>query len=268
MYPHPLHSFLFIPRTPDLTGPPAPHELVLQSGVLRVRPGLVRWAREVTTPACTHTIGTILDAHQPFADTLEPYGLGRMWAGSIGYWAGQLVDLEARRQDLAARILLQNGLRKRSRDGAKRMWQRLNLASRLAEVVPPLAQGRPPRAEADLVAALQLAVERLDQPELAKRAACNGFGPGERAFLVECLGELVMMGAQVRRMEVERSEAAGRVLVVRGALLGDMARLNSLAYGIGLPEDWARRLDVRLVLGSPRRRRLREELTTRGPGPG
>ncbi|MCS6913826.1 MAG: hypothetical protein NZ890_11370 [Myxococcota bacterium] len=249
-YDHPLYSL-------DLLGPgEAPPEdgryaVPVPQGRLVVRGALRRRALTVRTEACERAVAIVLGHHATAPEAFAAYGLDQAWAGSMRHWLQRLWQEEATRQRLHLELHQLRRQRQAALQQAYDLWQRLRLSAELAGLGSQLV-GRAPAAELPLLEALRGVHRRLQDPGLQGLLADHGFGPPWLAQLGRVLAWLEPTRQTLRELEARLRCQGDVIQVLRGALLGDVARLCRVAPLVLLPEQ-AQALTVRGLLGLQRR---------------
>jgi hypothetical protein len=117
-------------------------------------------------------------------------------------------------------------------DEAAGLWQRLDLAVRLSGLNGAIPLGRRPRAGLALAERLLQIAGQIDQAPHAGRLAQFGFGAAERARLRELAAAIPPARQALAAHRAECRALGGPIVCIRGALLGDLARLCQAAQAL------------------------------------
>ncbi len=253
-YDHPLHSLDLLPMGADLPDGPRYTFPWANDTRLVIRPELRRRAEDLTTTTVAQAVDEALGYHAVAVAGFAEHDLGEDWAESMVYWTGRLLDADQERLTWDALGREQGHLLGGLLARGRRLWVRLALAVRLGgiDVAMVPARGRAPRAVLTFIDALQQAGRAAREPVWAARLAAAGFGPLQQADLADVVARLDAARLERIAHEDVMQVTAGRVVVLRGALMGDLSRLCVVAPHVLLPEQ-ARALTVRRLL--PRRSR-------------
>lgn len=227
-YDHPLHSLDLVPLAQAGEDKPR-YAIFIPQGRLVVRPELRRRAANVSTAACEEAVAVAISRHRAAAEGFARFGLGMQWAESMIYWTDQMLAQQGARDRLEAemdeaRAVLQ-GLCLQGRE----RWARLSLVSRMAGLAGVVMRGRAPRAEAPFCAALLEAAEQAGRPHLLDALSRHGFMGAEVTAIGELVTSIRAARKRVQDLAVLHGEAGDALLVLRGALLGDLGRLCQAA---------------------------------------
>lgn len=247
-YPHPLFS-LNLHRDPASSD----EDDVLYVPIgkrdrLVVSPSLCVQGRRVSTSACVRATCAAL-AHFPYAHKdFARYGLDQDWHGNMHHWVAQAQDLEARGVRIRGHALIDRLPRQDLPERAQRQWTRLRLISRLAGLGNKVIPGRMPRRRNDIKEALRGVLEALDRPSNNERLAACGVGDDDRAVLRELIAAFDAAATEDRDAASRLREIQGTLIVVRGALLGDVAHFCRVALHV-FPPEARRELRLQRLLG-------------------
>lgn len=223
-YPYPLYSLDLLAG--DARAPEPRYFLPAEDGRLVISPALRRRGANLSCAALRDAVDLALVHHDVHLRTLGSLGLDEAWADAMRHWSKLLLEEDRRRLDLQARQRL--GALQRGAD-LERAWAlrgRLLLAAEMADVAPLLPGREASRCQEPVaLRTLGPVVARLQEPALAARLARCGFGAEHVAELAAALRRLSTARDEAAALEPERQEHSDRTVVLRGALLGDLALL-------------------------------------------
>jgi hypothetical protein len=248
-YRFPIYSLNLV-RPDDLLPEDPRYSLAVPEGRLIVRAELRRRGADVSSSACIGGVMRAMGFHALAPAGFAAHGLTLDWAAGMRHWTLCLDQHERRLRSAETDSLLCLRERDLLIDEARRLWTRLSLASRLAGLAL-LPAGRPPRRPLELVAALRLAgaAAATNQVLLSE----HGFGLPLLGRLAEVAEELSACCQALQRGELARRPLSDARPVLRGALIGDVARLCAVAPLV-LPPRAAGELQMgRLFPRAPRK---------------
>jgi hypothetical protein len=227
-YDHPLHSLDLVPLAQAGEDEPR-YAIFIPQGRLVVRPELRRRAAGITTAVCEEAVAVALARHRGAAEGFARFGLDARWAENMAYWTDQMLAQQGKRERLEAemddaRTVLQ-GLCLKGRE----RWARLWMVSRMAGLVGVVTSGRAPKGESPFCEALLAAAAQAQRPHLAEALAGHGFKTTEAAAIMDLVAEIRAARRRVQELAVLHGEAGDALLVMRGALIGDLGRLCQAA---------------------------------------
>jgi hypothetical protein len=223
------------------------YSIAVPEGSLVISKALRKRAECLTTQQAEEAVNTALAAHGVYLDGLSPYGLSRAWAESMRHWSERLSQLETEWKALSGDLSTVRQNRRRLRQDAVELWRRLGLTSRLAHVEPPVSGG-PPRGEQGLLTGLEYAIERLREPAYAVLGS-RGFGEEDQTLLRKVVGDLRGLAAEELKLVERKRKISGMILVVRGALIGDVIHLSKAAQMTIADQRERQRVQVAKLLG-------------------
>lgn len=226
-YDHPLYSFELLSRTTALPPALARYVLPIPQGFLTVRAPLLRRGGRTHSDACYKAVAFVLGFHEgrPFGR----YGLGSDWADAMRYWNERMMDLYGRRCNLGHERSVRRRLEApQLLPEARRLWQHVGIASRLAGVGRTIAAGRAPRARLLLLERLRQLQAEVSAPDRAARLARFGFGPEEQVRLAEIIAGIGGWREAEDQHGDERRTLSDSITVIRAALIGDLSRLSQI----------------------------------------
>ncbi len=248
-YEFPLYSLDLIANPAETADDPRyaiPHE----RSALVIRKELRKRAANASTEICDAAVCTGLAHHALDIPGFGDFGLDAAWAENMRHWQKRMLD-----QNEARRLLQSNGvLGTRDRhdvdQAARQMWDRLVLCAKLSRLGDRVASGSAPRGRLQLLDALSGAAERVR--EHAGPLSQHGFGQAYQEQLTQVIAALSDHHQKAGRMERARRDSSNVLLVMRGALIGDLLLLSHAAPHV-LPPKAADALLLRRLF--PQRRR-------------
>jgi hypothetical protein len=245
---HGLYSFELVVTTANLPGDTARCGVPVAGGLLIVRRGLLLEAKRVSSLACYRALHRGLALHRPHAGALAVCGLDAQWAGHMAAWGERLLAADEGRARLHHEAALAAPRRRELLEEAGLLWQRLGLSLRLAGLDEVIVPGPRPRGGLALMERLLQLADQIDHAPHAGRLGQFGFGPAERARLREIAAAIGPARHAHARLRAACRAAGGPLLTIRGALLGDLARLCDAAQTL-LPPILSAPLRMRRLLG-------------------
>lgn len=240
-YAHPLESLLLCAS--DAQAPEPRYVLPIEGGLLYVDPGLRRRASKWGNATCQRAVLDVFAHHLGHEALLAPAGFDRSWAHALAYWLAYLQQLTERERAQEERRREAARSWDRAQLDTALEWRNLHVAAHSAGCKgTPLT--RPlPRRQQEIEARLQDALERLQDAELRERLQLFGYKEPQRAALHQVQADRRRARALLEQAEQERQLLQGQLLVLRGALLGEVIRFSKAARRV-LPRDNAQRLLV------------------------
>lgn len=247
-YDFPLHS-LDLMRDGSLLAAQARCAIAVPQGLLVVPPALHARGVRVTTAACETAVAAGLAVHAPHVSHLASFGLDLAWATNMRHWCARMQGEERAAVGLRTEGRLTSAALQDLVERGQRAWVRLSLSARLCGKAGLVTRGKAPRARLQLLDVLGQAAERAD--EHAAALAEHGYGATQRAELRALIAALAQAHESSQEHSYQAQRHADMLMVMRGALLGDLSRLSQAAPTI-LPHVEARALRMGRLL--PRRR--------------
>lgn len=252
-YEYPLFSFQLLPASAK-SEDDARFVIFVPQGRLVVPADLRRRGAQVPIETCEGAVNRVLAWHGSNEAAFSAYFLTPQWARSLRFWCDRL-GARARARTVAE---TERTLSIQERDGhagrAAALWRRLTLITDLAGTGELLPR-RPPRAVLAFADALQRGAARALAPAMAARLAPFSFDAALQKELTVLPPALVAARERAIAQEAERRRASDETMVIRGALLGDLARFCKVAAHVLQPEQ-AQDLAMQRLL--PRRQRRKK----------
>lgn len=251
-YAHPLCSLDLV--SADLRPAAAEDAAIpVPGGLLVVSPELLRQGKKFAAPSCQRAVLRALRFFHAHGEALWEVGLTPAWAEHMAHWTGQMIEWSAARFLTELRLAHLYASKDDALEDGRALLRRLSLSIRLGHLsasLPPLV---PARAEVALLR--QIAEGHARAAGLAAALQRSGFHAADGAALAE-IGPLVdTLRARIATQERDRRDLSGLLIVVRGALVGDL-RLFSGAVRARYPARVAAQVAMGSLLpeGGPRGR--------------
>lgn len=240
-YPHALASLLLCRSAAQ--APEPRYVLPVPAGLLYVEPVLRRRASKWGSGACQRAVLDVFAHHHGNEALLGPVGFDRGWALALAHWLAQLQGLTEREQAEEERRREAAQRWDRAQHDTATEWRHLHVAAHSAGYRgTPLT--RPlPRRQQDVDTRLEDALQRLADGDLRERLALFGYKDPQRAALQQVRLDRRSARALLEEAERDRQLLQDQIIVLRGALLGEVTRFSKLARKL-LPRDSARQLLV------------------------
>lgn len=235
-YDRPLYSLDL------LKGPASPPEddvytVPVMQGRLVVRPTLRRQGADTLTRDCVNAVYARL-AYFPYAhEEFTRFGLDATWIDHMKGWCEKAKELERERTQRGHWHEIDRHFRKELPACAQALWTRLHMASALAGLGSTVVDGRMPQGRVDLLEALRTVSIRLSEEDTMARLSTQGFGPGDREALADVMARLRAAMDDDEAHSRRRRALQGALVVVRGALLGDLALFSRAGRATFPPES-------------------------------
>jgi hypothetical protein len=223
------------------------YSITVPEGSLVISKALRKRAEGLTTQQTEVAVNTALAAHGIYQEGLSRYGLSRAWAEGMRHWSKRLSELETEWTGMSGDLSTVRQDRRGLRQSAVVLWRQLALTSRLAHVEPPVSGG-PPRGEQGLLTGLEYAIKLLRRPTYAVLGS-RGFGKEDRVMLRKVVGDLRGLAEEELKLVERRRKVSGMILVVRGALIGDVIHLSKAAQMVIMDQKEKRNMQVGRLLG-------------------
>lgn len=262
-YAFPLHTLALL--RPDEAPPDEPRYVVpAPEGRLATQPALRRRGATLPSDACERAAAIALRLRACAAGDFAAWGFDEAWAAALRHWLRRLWAEEDGRTQLEVDVLEHTRRRRAARSCAEGLARRLQIAAALASV--DLPRERSSRGELAVLDELGRLLARLDDPLIREALGRAGFGAEHAAQLAEACAWLAP--ARQRADEIARARQAhsDRIVVLRGALFGDLGRLCRAAPAV-LPQPQAAALRIERLFAL-RRRRSAEDRDRPGPAAG
>jgi hypothetical protein len=225
-YPHPLFSLDLINHG-DSFADNGRYSIPVNQGFLVISKPLRVRAQNRTADATTVSLFHALSYHALDVAGFAAYGLDKEWADNMQYWNQRLHEKDSDRGQLVTTQQLATIDRKARFADARRLWARLSLAARMAGRPGTLTSGAAPQGMVALLDALQKVQPRAK--EQAALLALHGFGPEQQADLAAAIAALQKQHEEASANGDSRRQMSDRLIVIRGAILGDLCRLSQAA---------------------------------------
>lgn len=249
-YQFPLHSLDLINDSSQLLHEPR-YCIPVPQGRLVVRKELRVRGMKVGTEVCDQAVCTALAYHEKEAAGFAAFRLDAAWTESMRAWRERMIDRDFRGLSLQTdRRLGTERLQALAKEG-RGVWARLSLCARLCGLSGVLIQGRAPRARLKLADALGEAAGRAR--EYAEPLARCGFGPAQQEQVRALIAALSEEHRQAGERRWQQQRHRDVLVVVRGALLGDLSLFSEVALQVLGPEA-AQAVQVQRLLGQRPRR--------------
>jgi hypothetical protein len=225
-YAHPLFSLNLIAAGVPPDDDPR-YAIPDPGGSLVTRTDLRLRGQNLLTQTVDLAVCQVIVHHQSNLDLYTEFGLDDEWNQSMSYWRTRLLRMDEER------YIKSNSYRGSARDrqgifrASKAIYKRLSLAAQLCGKDGTITRGQMPKTPAALLDAMTQAATRAG--EQAALLAENGFGAAQQERLSAAIAALSEHEKIVGGWQWARQETSDALSVLRGALVGDMARLSHVA---------------------------------------
>lgn len=196
-------------------------------GRLVTATALLRRAQRVGLARCLQAQGEALERWRRHRSAFSTFGMDDAWAASMQHWGAQLELLQQGLHQSSVELRLATTDHHRT---CAASLARLADARLRAELVGLAGLPRPQtRALHATTATLQQGLQVLSDPLWRQALATVGYGDAEHAALDESVRARTSTWLARQRCEGEQARLSARSQVLRGALVGDLARLCKIA---------------------------------------
>lgn len=224
-YDFPLYSLDL--QQPGAEPPGRELYVPVPQGRLVITPALLGRSQRVGLLRCLQAQGEALERWRRHRAVFSTFDMDDAWAASMQHWGAQLELLQQGLHQSSVELRLTTTDHRRT---CAVSLARLADARLRAELVGLSGLPRPQtRATHATTATLQEGLQVLGDPLWQKALATVGYGDAERAALEESVRARTSTWLARQRCEAEQARLSARSQVLRGALLGDLARLCKIA---------------------------------------